>query len=47
MRGTIFDKRQTRIRRKHYRKVPHQSHGRYLSRRLRRERRITVEESLA
>lgn len=40
MPGTKLDKNQTKILRRVYRKVSHQCHGRYLSRRLRRERRI-------
>lgn len=45
MKGTKFYKNQAKILRRIYRKVAHVWHGTYLSRRLRRERRITVDDS--
>lgn len=38
--GTKFFKNQAKILRRVYRKVAHVWHGKYLSRRLRRERRV-------
>lgn len=45
MKGTKLDKNQTKILRRVYRKVAHKPHGKYLSRRLRRERRVGEESS--
>jgi hypothetical protein len=45
MNGTKLHKNQSKILRRIYRKVARVWHGIYLSRRLRRERRITVKDS--
>jgi hypothetical protein len=45
IRGTKMFKNQVKRLRRLYAKVAHVWHGTYLSRRLRRERRITVEDS--
>lgn len=45
MTGTMLSKNQVKIRRRVYRTTPHHSHGKYLSRRLRRERRVGQEDS--